>query len=311
MAFNYDTSNPGDSSYIADFPQNEREFRTDALGSMDVEHYAETTGFHRQISLPESAAKPVASADHGYLYTKEADGEAELFYEGEDGVEVQLTSGGTASPDKLPLAGGAITGVVTMTDADLIMLGTSVIKLLNGAYLQGRDKDNAAWRDLIGVNGSDEVEVGDADLGADARIYVTDVDGLLVNYGSDKIVWNSGHYASAPLVTELFDSDLIVMPDAAASGTVPHGLGGKPAFWWCELECISAEEGYLAGDCVVHSPGMVDSGTPRGIIVAANATNLLWRKTAAEVSLPQSDGSGNFIIDETKWKFRLQAWSTA
>ena len=82
---------------------------------------------------------------------------------------MQLTDDGSASPDKLPLAGGSMTGALIMDDADITPQGTSLIKLLNAIALQGRDAGNADWRDLIGVDATDIVNVGDVLLAGGMR----------------------------------------------------------------------------------------------------------------------------------------------
>jgi hypothetical protein len=305
MAFDYDVANPGDSSYIADFPQNERDFRTDALGAMDVEHHAETTGRHRQVSMVPLGADPSSVLTNGFVYTKDVGGITELFYMDENEKVIQLTDDGSASPDKVAIDGDEMTGHLDMT-------GTAMIRLLNlVTKIQTRNAADDAWWSALFLDDSDKLEVGDI-LSDGVRLLGKAIDDFVVKYGAgDKLIWHSGNFASAPIITEVFDSDLIVMTDAAASGSEAHGIGAKPTFWWVELECIEAEEGYEIGDCIVHSPGMVDSGTPRGIICAANDTNLEWRKTAAEIVLPQADGTGNFTIDEDKWKFRVLAGYTA
>lgn len=70
-----------------------------AIAGTDVDH-----GEHVQVTLRKSSAKPTAYADKGYVYTKIVGSAVELFYENEDGQEVQLTNAGVIN---VPIASGA------------------------------------------------------------------------------------------------------------------------------------------------------------------------------------------------------------
>ena len=316
MAFDYDETNPLGTTYLADYPANEQAHRAAVLNSGTVDHYPEAgpvdaqSGFHRQLSLPPLGAKPATVGDAGFVYTKDVAGITELFYEDEDGSEVQLTSDGTASPDKLPLAGGELTGDLTMTSADLLMEGTSLVKLLNAKYIQGRDTGDAQWRDLIGVNSSDEVEIGDALLSADARAYVTDVDGLLVNYGAvDKIVWNKGHFALPPIATQIYESTPEAI-DATTEGGVTHGIaGGTPPLWFAVLQCTDTDQGYSTGDEIPVMHAIMDgASTAQGFTVNSTTTRFEWRKSNSGPNTLNDGGGGSSNLDETKWKIAFRAW---
>lgn len=51
MAFNWDTSSPGDSAIVSTFPSNERDFRAAARGAFAVDHDPDTNGYHDKVTL--------------------------------------------------------------------------------------------------------------------------------------------------------------------------------------------------------------------------------------------------------------------
>lgn len=320
MAFNFDETNPVSSSYIADFPANERAHRLAVLSSASVDHAAEDTGEHNKVSLIPLAADPSLSSTAGFVYTKEIATITELFYMDEGGQVIQLTDDGSASPDKVAITGDTMIGPLvieaaslTVNDGDILPTGTALIKLLNTLYLQGRNAADDNWRDLIGVNASDELELGDASLAAAARIYVDDVDGLIAYYsGAGKIVWNKGHFANAPIFTQAYESAEIVFVSGSGNteGTVIHGIGAAPAVWTAVIRCVSTDLGYSAGAEISIGGGTVPKDGSRLIHVALlSATTFGWFGPNTQVKMIKNDGTGNeAIIDDTKWRIVFYAW---
>lgn len=96
-----------------------RNLKVDVRERIAKDHYMDIAGTdadhgeHTQVTLRKKSAKPTAAADKGYVYTKivtvGATSRVELFYENENGDEVQLTSQG-ALPTALP-TGVTIGGV--------------------------------------------------------------------------------------------------------------------------------------------------------------------------------------------------------
>ena len=325
MAFGFDETNPVSSSYIADFPANERAHRLAVLSSVSVDHDAEDTGEHNKVSLKPLGADPSLSSTAGFIYAKEIADITELFYMDEGGQVIQLTDDGSASPDKVAIAGDTMTGLLTagggvtveasnltVNDGDILPTGTALVKLLNTLYLQGRDAADANWRDLIGVNASDEVEIGDASLSDLARIFVDDVDGLKVYYaGADKIVWNKGHYANAPIFTQAYESAEVTFKAGSSNteGTVVHGIGSAPTAWSAVIRCVSTDLGYPSGAEIPINGGTMYQ-TPQEITVALlSATTFAWKAPPNEVRILKHDGTINVsALDDTKWRIVFYAW---
>ncbi len=312
MAFDFDETNPVSSSYIADFPANERAHRLAALSSASIDHDAADTGEHDKVSLKPLGADPSLSSTAGFCYAKVISGVTELFYMDDGGQVIQLTDNGSASPDKVAVAGDIMTGDLEVNDADILPTGTALIKLLNTLYLQGRDALDANWRDLVGVNASDEVELGDAGLAAAARIYVDDVDGLIAYYsGAGKIVWNKGHFANAPIFTQAYESAEVTFKAGSSNteGTVVHGIGSAPTAWSAVIRCVSTDLGYPSGAEIPINGGTMYQ-TPQEITVALlSATTFAWKAPPNEVRILKHDGTINVsALDDTKWRIVFYAW---
>ena len=73
-----------------------------AIAGTDADH-----GEHVKVTLRVQTSKPTAEADKGWLYSKDVSAKAELFYEDEDGDEVQLTTGGAVNSGAPVKATGA------------------------------------------------------------------------------------------------------------------------------------------------------------------------------------------------------------
>jgi hypothetical protein len=70
------------------------------IAGTDVDH-----GEHNKCTLRSQASKPTAAAAKGYLYSKTIADHVELFYEREDGTEVQITGGGVITTSTVIPAG--------------------------------------------------------------------------------------------------------------------------------------------------------------------------------------------------------------
>jgi hypothetical protein len=323
VAFDYDETNPLDSSYIADFPANERAHRTAVVGSANVDHDAEDTGKHDKVTLLPLGADPTPSGSDGFLYTKVIATITELFFMDEGGQVIQLTNDGSASPDKVAIAGDTMTGLLTaeagvtveasdltVNDGDILPTGTALIKLLNTLYLQGRDQDNSNWRDLIGIDGSDVCEVGDGSLGGGTRIYSDGEDELVTEYGSgDQKIYHEGHF-DPPIFTGAYESDPIAWT-AQATGTDVHGIGSAPLLWAAVIRCISTDLGYPEGAeiPVLNGVQSLDLGDDFNFTVGLqDAATFCWTAPKQGIRLlQQSDGVDRYV-DIDKWRLVFYAW---
>ena len=82
-----------------------------------------------------------------------------------------------------------------------------------------------------------------------------------------------------------------------------HGLGATPKEFWVLLRCVIAEVGYAVGDVVRPENGN-DDGTPRGVAVFANATNINILPNSSGLRLINgTTGGGTTAITPANWVF--------
>jgi hypothetical protein len=324
MAFDYDELNPLGSTYLADYPANEQGHRAAVLNSSNVDHYPEDgpidsqSGFHRQLSLPPLGAKPSTVGDAGFVYTKDVDGITELFYLNEDGQdEVQLTSDGTASPDKLPLAGGTLIGALIIDGADLtvggdlIMDSSGQIILENNVSLMSQNAA-AANRAILVLDDSDITELGNAALSG-TRIRVDGADTAVIEYGgTDYKIWHEGHFATTPLLQTFYESPLQAI-DGANAGGFAHGIaGGTPDLWTAVLRANATDRDYASGEEIPVMAGLSpeDAGQLSSwISVNSTTSRFEWRRSNANPHIFNGTGGGtDYALDDSKWDLVYKAW---
>ena len=89
---------PADSDNASEGAQRIRQLKVDIKERLQVDHSwagDADDGAHKKVTFVDPlSAKPTAAVSEGYLYTKDVNTKAELFWEDEDGNETQLTSAG-------------------------------------------------------------------------------------------------------------------------------------------------------------------------------------------------------------------------
>lgn len=102
----FDESSPADDDIVSQFPANERAARSAVKTNFGIEHHDTDDadiGKHLRVTFKDPlGSKPTIGASEGALYTKDVSSKAELFFEDEDGDEVQVTSGGKLKEDIIP-----------------------------------------------------------------------------------------------------------------------------------------------------------------------------------------------------------------
>lgn len=319
MPFDWDVSSPADSSFIADYPANERSQRTAALGSVDADHYAETTGLHRRVSMVPLGADPTLVALNGFLYTKTVSGRTELFYQDDNGNVVQLTTVGASAPDKVSKAGDTMTGKLTISAGGL-ELGADDILLANNEQLLGDDAGGTA-RNLIGVSATDVTIIGDQALGGGSQLQADGRDEARVNYpasGGAKSIMHEGNLVALgqPLLgtialNEAFES---AEQTVAANSTVSvaHGLSSRATMVTAVLRCDSADLGYSIGDEVFLLSGQGSTANDLGIsIYTPDASNVevAFGNDAGALRIIEKGTRALSLITPANWKLVIRAWA--
>lgn len=88
----WDTSKPGDSDIVSNYPANERALRAFLESIFGVDHMSViggTQGFHKAVRMLNQST-PVAIAG-GVIYPKVFEGTSELYYMDSDGRDIRMT----------------------------------------------------------------------------------------------------------------------------------------------------------------------------------------------------------------------------
>lgn len=289
-----------------------RDLKRDIRERAEIDHdWDDTTnaGKHNQVTLQQLGAKPTSSANEGYVYQKNVGSVGELFYENESGTETQLTELGV-----IPVA--SIGEYVT----DLA--------LKNAIALTGEDT-GASPIDLVQINASDEIDVGDIANAIPLRLNTDGASTLVVEYGSgDQKIFHAGNDGTGSgLDADTVDGiEAIAILSSLSSGagaffessnqsisnsasaSIAHSLGSVPRMVTGVLKCIAANEGYSIDDEV--QMGHAGHGqSSRGLVFGADSSGNVFYKRGSDVIFinNKSDGS-DVAIDLSKWKLVLRAW---
>lgn len=87
--------------------------------------------------------------------------------------------------------------------------------------------------------------------------------------------------------------------DHSSLKTQAHGLGVVPAYIDCQMECLSAENGYSAGD-IIRISGMFF-----GVVILADATNVKLVTRADAFVIYSASSFAAVTTTASKWKITL------
>jgi len=188
-------ANPADGDQASTLGDVIRLLKQDIRERGEVDHDWDDTvnaGKHNKVTLQQLAVKPANATDEGYVYQKDVSGVGELFYEDEDGLEIQLT-----------VVGEINAAAMAAYTKDLVVTGSDV--LIDNAQHYQAENAAAAAKGILGITAGDIVEVGHDDF--PTRILIDDKNGLSVLFdgGADQEVMHKGNHG----VASGFDADLI------------------------------------------------------------------------------------------------------
>jgi len=330
MAYDFDETAPADNDYISDFPSNERAARTAKKNAFEVNHEL-TDGYHDVVTLnetPWAAANPDPGAGHMALYCKDHGGQPEAFLQEESAGDIIQVS-----------EAGYLYGVLSLLAGSLEINRKALANVLlgKGIQLQGHDTAEAAYLDLISLDASDELIVGESTAGGIAKAILKAAsdnadpeEQFVVDYGAgEKQIYHAGNKGDADTVDGYEGTDLLLSADATVAGryyqsastaigaadsvtTFAHGLGGVPRVFLVSLVCISTDLGYAVGDEIVvssYSPRIGDHSN-EGLGCFANATHV-GIVVGVGRALIIMDRVANCLwtaVDESKWETIVRAW---
>jgi len=330
MAFNIDITTPADTSLISAFPLNERNNRITLEGIITNDHI-EATGDHDKVGLRQRTVgggdQPAADGTLGFLFCEDVAGITELFYQDDTPNPIQITSNGVLAPDKLPLAGGTMTGNIVLDPSVKVTADN------NNSGMRGETIVPGVYRRLIDMeNATDTIRVGDQ---SDVIHILCDTENnYIANYagsGGTKFFWHSGNMgAGKGLDADLVDgvegvaifSSLVSgagqffesapLPDTKATGgSLPHGITGIPRIVMGYLKCdVPTSSGYIQNDEIVVSSSLRIDEKNRGLATGADATNVFYRigaDTFPFVGLDKATGISSTLV-QGDWKVIIRAW---
>lgn len=135
--------------------------------ALEVDHYMgsdggsgtgyneDAAGEHRVITLRVESA-PAAEANKGYVYAKDVNGKAELFYKDEDSNEIQITSGGILNSCNLS-GNQTVAGAKTFSNQIIssFAIGTKPIAVTSTTKCDNLNADKVDGYDVSAYSGGE------------------------------------------------------------------------------------------------------------------------------------------------------------
>lgn len=144
-------ADPADGDQAKLLGDDVRDVKRDVRERLEIDHSWAgdgDDGTHKKATLLPQAGDPTPTSSAGFIYAKDVGGVTELFYMDSDGPAnvIQLTAGGVLK-DVVNTASGVV---------------SVALILANNAFLIGKES-GGTQRNLVGMNASDEIEVGVTD----------------------------------------------------------------------------------------------------------------------------------------------------
>jgi len=104
-------------------------------GGSGTGYNEDDAGEHSKVTL-RATTKPTAVASKGFVYGKDVSGKIELFYEDEDGSEIQITTGGILNSCNL-VGDQTVAGVKTLSSQLVLPEGLTAAKAIVSTLADG------------------------------------------------------------------------------------------------------------------------------------------------------------------------------
>ena len=104
-------------------------------GGSGTGYNEDAAGEHNKVTL-RATTKPTAVASKGFVYGKDVGGKIELFYEDEDGTEIQITTGGILNSCNLT-GDQTVAGVKTLSSQLVLPEGLTAAKAIVSTLADG------------------------------------------------------------------------------------------------------------------------------------------------------------------------------
>lgn len=240
-------SKPADIDNISDGATEIRKFKVAVRERFAKDHYFDTAGTdanhgeHSKVTLQEQSGKPLAEANKGYLYTKEVSGKAELFWEDEDGNELQLTSGGSPSSSVQFPSGTKMVFYQDTAPTGWTIQNTLDDKLLYvtkgstaGGQTGGGVHSSGTWS-WAGIRTADHT-LSAAESGVPAHTHTAVYPIREDDSGGTQTYWNEGNLGTDS--TPSHDNPVTVFANAAAAASSGHSHALSGSSWRPAAYCV-------------------------------------------------------------------------
>ena len=271
-----------------------RNLREDIEERMEIDHeWTDATdgGKHKKVTfLDPLSSKPSAVTDEGYIYTKNVNAKAELFWEDEAGNEFQITELGklslaliTALPNTIPLqakeSGGTARDIAKLTSGNVLQLGnttTVTLELLVNSLTTLLARTGAGTFRIITTDDEGTGNNFDADT----------LDGI---EGVDHVRYDSPNFAEVTIKTPL----------AEGEWSAAHGIT-SPRWAYFFIQCLIAEDGYEVGDKIPIGETLARGSSSRGLTAWWSAANVGLNWTSDTRFIARDDGA-HAIVQDANW----------
>lgn len=114
----------------------DHDIRDDEAGAEKSVTPTGTIGYHKKVTMPVRSSAPSAVASACMMYTKDVSAVAEIFFQKEDGTEIQVTSGGALRSMPVGIIAVWAGTIATIPDGWKICDGNNSTPNLLGYFLQ-------------------------------------------------------------------------------------------------------------------------------------------------------------------------------
>lgn len=199
--YTFDTATPsGATQAVSILDDSIREVKNALRERLDIDHAfsltgtqvsAASSGRHRKVQFcTPLSAKPTLSADESALYIKAVSGKSELFFEDEDGDEIQLTTGGKINIKATTVPDDVIDdGMILLANASPLRAvdtaGTGEVELIAAGQNEAGDTEVAVLPDETRLNSNaaptEDTQVPNKKYVDDSHKYYVKVSDVKVN----------------------------------------------------------------------------------------------------------------------------------
>jgi len=190
-------------------------------GGSGTGYNEDAAGEHNKVTL-RATTKPTAVASKGFVYGKDVGGKIELFYEDEDGTEIQITTGGILNSCNLT-GDQTVAGVKTLSSQLVLPEGLTAAKAIVSTLADGTAPMTVVSATKVANLNADKVDGYDVAAYAGAESY-TFPGGMILKQGSKIIVANGDNTVTFGTAFPTECTNVVATPGDATETAYDYGL---------------------------------------------------------------------------------------